>query len=186
VRCRVRVIPSRSRQHAVCAASILTCQSTYSRSQAIRGPAEFLARPFRRSDAPTNLPRFAILKESVFRVVSSSLLSLLLLATLMWGGCISCPQFFMTPNAEKSCCDQAGKCKRQSEQSPIEKECQRMPLEPPSIGGMHHTLAVVALPTPVPEFASEPPVTLGVMYSEALPLEYSPPDVQVLNSTFLI
>ena len=52
-------------------------------------------------------------ESSVLRAVSSSFLSLLLLVTLMWGGCISCPQFFMVPKAEKSCCDEAGKCKRQ-------------------------------------------------------------------------
>ena len=119
------------------------------------------------------------------RAVSSSFLSLLLLVTLMWGGCISCPQFFMVPKAEKSCCDEAGKCKRQKD-APVEKECQRMPLEPPSMGGGHHTVAVATLPTPAPEVLPLPVVTADFMHRELLPLEHSPPDLQVLNATFLI
>lgn len=124
-------------------------------------------------------------ERSVLRAITSSFLSLLLLVTLMWGGCISCPQFFMVPNAEKSCCDEAGKCKRQSDEAPQEKECQRMPLEPPSISGAHHTL-VAALPTPLPELVPVSLVTADFMDLGLLPVEHSPPDIQVLNATFLI
>ena len=38
-----------------------------------------------------------------------------MVATLLWGGCISCPQFFMFPSAEKaekSCCQKNGQCER--------------------------------------------------------------------------
>jgi hypothetical protein len=127
----------------------------------------------------------AILKLSVVRAVYSSFLSLLLLVTLMWGGCISCPQFFMVPKAEKSCCDNAGKCKRQKD-SPVQKECQRMPLEPPSIGGAHHTVAVAILPATALEVLPLPVVVAHSTHWEPLPLDHSPPDLQVLNATFLI
>jgi hypothetical protein len=125
-------------------------------------------------------------ERSVLRAFYSSCLSVLLLVTLMWGGCISCPQFFMMPKAEKSCCDDAGKCKRQSDKVPVEKECQRMPLEPPSIGGAHHAAAVAVLPTHAPEVLALAIVTAESMHRELVPLEHSPPDLQVLNSTFLI
>lgn len=122
---------------------------------------------------------------SVLRAVSTSFLSLLLLVTLMWGGCISCPQFFMAPKTEKSCCDETGKCKRQKE-SPVQKECQRMPLEPPSIGGSHHAVAIATLPRAVLEVLPLPVIVSDRTQRELLPLEHSPPDLQVLNVTFLI
>ena len=61
-----------------------------------------------------------------------------------------------------------------------------MPLEPPSIGGAHHTVAVATLPTAVLEVLPLPIVTADSMHRELLPLEHSPPDIQVLNATFLI
>ena len=105
----------------------------------------------------------------------------------MWGGCISCPQFFMMPTAEKkSCCDEAGKCKRQSEKAPVQKDCQRMPLEPPS-AGTHTAVVVPALPTPVLELVAEPVLAADFMVDRGLlPVEHSPPDIQLLNATFLI
>ena len=105
----------------------------------------------------------------------------------MWGGCISCPQFFMMPSAEKkSCCDEAGKCKRQSEKAPVQKDCQRMPLEPPSGGDSHQTAVVALLPTPLPDLVVEPVVTTDFIDRGLLPTEHSPPDIQLLNATFLI
>lgn len=38
------------------------------------------------------------------------LFSLLLTATLLWGGCVVCPQFFQAPLASNSCCDPSGHC----------------------------------------------------------------------------
>jgi|SRR5688500_9659728 hypothetical protein len=122
---------------------------------------------------------------SVLRAIFNSFVSLLVLATLMWGGCISCPEFFMATNAEKGCCDEAGKCKRQKE-SPVQKECQRMPLEPPSMGGAHHAVAVAALPTTVLEVLPLPIVVADSKHRELLPVEHSPPDLHILNVTFLI
>jgi hypothetical protein len=53
-------------------------------------------------------------------------LSLLVTVRLFWGGCISCPQFFMFPTekADKSCCNKAGKCERPDKTAP-ENECKR-------------------------------------------------------------
>ena len=125
-------------------------------------------------------------ESSVLRAVSSSFLSLLLLVTLMWGGCISCPQFFMVPKAEKSCCDEAGKCKRQSERL----------LSKRSVSGCrlsrHQSVArIIRLPLrpfrPSPRSACRSRSSLAdFSIGSYLPLEHSPPDLQVLNATFLI
>ena len=131
------------------------------------------------------------------RAVSNSALSLLMTATFMWGGCISCPQFFMFPTkakAEKSCCKKDGQCNRSTEKpsttdAPAEeapaKECQRMPLETrsDSLGGVHaitvELSTAVVVVSPAVLSAPEP-------YRETLVLDHSPPDLNVLHSTFLI
>ena len=61
-----------------------------------------------------------------------------------------------------------------------------MPLEPPSMGDSHQTAVVALLPTPLPELVAEPLVTADFMDRGLLPLEHSPPDIQLLNATFLI
>jgi hypothetical protein len=64
-----------------------------------------------------------MLKAAVFKAFSSSVLSLLMIVTLLWGGCISCPQFFMFPSkTEKSCCQKNGQCERPGKTAPV-KEC---------------------------------------------------------------
>jgi hypothetical protein len=60
----------------------------------------------------------------MFRRSANLLLSLLLAATLLWGGCVACPQFFQAPIAKKSCCDPSGRCKRTKTDPPQQKPCQ--------------------------------------------------------------
>lgn len=55
----------------------------------------------------------------VIRTLFNLLLSALMIATLLWGGCVSCPQFFMFPTAKKDCC-KAGHCERPKSQ-PVSK-----------------------------------------------------------------
>jgi len=56
-------------------------------------------------------------------------MSLLLVAALLWGGCVACPQFFQTPLAKKSCCDPAGHCRGTKTDSSQQKPCQFQQLE---------------------------------------------------------
>ena len=116
------------------------------------------------------------------------MLSLLMVATLLWGGCISCPQFFMFPTAEKaekSCCQKNGQCERPAKTAPA-KECKRMPLEPQGFASAHADLAVV------PVIASAVVLPPLLDYSSAAPRpeapisDHSPPDLNVLHSTFVI
>ncbi|HZQ53249.1 MAG TPA: hypothetical protein VFB14_13685 [Bryobacteraceae bacterium] len=61
----------------------------------------------------------------MLRRAANLLLSLLLVATLLWGGCIVCPQFFQSPVVKKSCCDPTGHCKRtKTDPSQQQKLCQ--------------------------------------------------------------
>lgn len=117
----------------------------------------------------------------MLRSVYSSVLSLLLVVTLFWGGCVSCPQFFMFPKADKSCCNKAGQCERPTKNA-VAKECKRMPLESQAFASMDVSLA--ALP------ASMEPVAIAALVSTRhrdLPdPHYSPPDLTVLNSAFVI
>lgn len=103
----------------------------------------------------------------------------------MWGGCISCPQFFMFPTVEKSCCKKSGQCERPAKTAPV-KECKRMPLESQGFASAHAELAAAVMTTgdflPVLVIAL-PPVAI---YTETPQVEHSPPDLNVLNSTFLI
>ena len=43
----------------------------------------------------------------------------MMVLTLVWGGCISCPQFFMFPKVEKSCCNKSGQCERPEKKAPV-------------------------------------------------------------------
>lgn len=117
------------------------------------------------------------------------MLSLLMVATLLWGGCISCPQFFMFPTAdkaEKSCCQKNGQCERPTKTAPS-KECKRIALEPQTFASAHAPLAVVE------DVVPNNMVVLPVLNSSSTELhpeapisDHSPPDLNVLNSTFII
>jgi hypothetical protein len=48
----------------------------------------------------------------MFWRVANLLMSLVLVATLLWGGgCVACAQCFRVPRAKNTCCDPAGHCK---------------------------------------------------------------------------
>src|SRR5262245_29195253 len=124
---------------------------------------------------------------AVFKALSSTLLSLLMIVTLLWGGCISCPQFFMFPTAkaEKSCCQKNGQCERPTKSAPA-KDCKRLPLEPQGFASAHLELAAAAdvLDTIIvlPQFDA----TSLAYHHEITASEHSPPDLNILHATFLI
>ena len=121
----------------------------------------------------------------MLRAISSSALSVLVTITLFWGGCISCPQFFMFPTAEKSCCNKAGKCERPEKAAP-EKECKRMPLEVQGFAFAHAHLAAAVITTDTLPLAPILHSPGAGMTFETAAVEHSPPDLTVLHSTFLI
>lgn len=70
-----------------------------------------------------------ILNSSMFRRAANLLLSVLLVATLLWGGCVACPQFFQSPITKKSCCTPTGQCKNTKSNSSQQKSCQFQQVE---------------------------------------------------------
>jgi hypothetical protein len=123
---------------------------------------------------------------SVLRAVANAILSLLVVATFMWGGCVSCEQYFMFPGKHQSCCNQAGQCERPGKNSPkpAKQDCNRLPLQ------RGEKLHALPLPSIVPAIvALFPPPALSPLAHlaavEVLP-DSSPPDLQSLHATFLI
>lgn len=118
------------------------------------------------------------------RAFASSLLALLLLTTLVWGGCMSCEQYFMIGGA-KSCCSQDGHCKTKqppAKQSPA-RECTQIAFDHHKSIDHHIEFPLIAA------FVRTVPLAVieSVERSHGVKLiEPSPPDLQVLHSTFLI
>jgi hypothetical protein len=120
----------------------------------------------------------------VRRAFANSLLSLLMLATLVWGGCISCDEYFMWPGA-KSCCSPNGHCKTKktpTKQAP-RRECTQIAFDHHKTIDHHIALPVVGAVEMVVPFRSVESVERWQLVSLVEP---SPPDLQVLHSTFLI
>jgi hypothetical protein len=123
----------------------------------------------------------------VLRRIANSVLSLMVVATFMWGGCVSCEQYFMFPGKHQPCCNKSGQCERPGKTSTKseKRECNRLPLDR---GGNAHA---VPLPAILPESSTHgiqqfsPPALFRVIAFEVL-LDPSPPNLQALNATFLI
>lgn len=117
------------------------------------------------------------------RVVANLLLSLLLLATLTRGGCISCEQYFMWPGA-KGCCTPNGRCKRKTPRhSQTVQSCEQIAFDHHKSMDFHVDLAVAHVA------ACDAPVQTGelsIARSHPRWVAPSPPDLQILHSTFLI
>jgi hypothetical protein len=119
----------------------------------------------------------------VRRTLASSLLSLLLLTTLVWGGCISCEQYFMWPWA-KSCCAPDGHCKTKTPtQKNSGRECNQIAFDHQKSVDLHIDLPVVAIVAFDLPLSTVEPVAA---WRGTTAVEPSPPDLQVLHSTFLI
>jgi hypothetical protein len=120
----------------------------------------------------------------VRRAFASSLLSLLLIATLFWGGCISCEQYFMWPGA-KGCCAPDGHCKTKkapTKQDPA-RECKQIAFDHQK--SMDHHIDLPAIAAVAVELPIRTVETVEHWHGTN-PIEPSPPDLQILHSTFLI
>jgi hypothetical protein len=117
----------------------------------------------------------------LLRAISNFLLSLLMVATLLWGGCVSCSRFFMVAAAKSDCCNK-GQCDRPTNTTG-KKDCNRMPLG--LQGAPHVDAGFIAIAVGGVVEAAERPARQAMTRAAAL-LEHSPPDLTVLLSTFLI
>jgi hypothetical protein len=118
------------------------------------------------------------------RVLSSSFLTVLVLAALLWGNCLSCPQMLLGFSAQvpaHGCCQHSGK-------QPVtsHEKCT-------SLGLQHFVKADAAQKVhppaaqPVPLPAAEPALSVPSFEPDSsIAYLHSPPDLQVLHSTFRI
>ena len=113
------------------------------------------------------------------------MLSLLMLITMLRGGCVSCEQIFMVGSDATKCCAPDGHCKRRSEptKSDISKECKQLAVEHSNF--LEHSFA----PPPIGLFALVMAESMDEQSGFAWVFdsgEPSPPDFQALHSTFPI
>jgi hypothetical protein len=120
---------------------------------------------------------------SLLRALSSSLLSLLLVTTLVWGGCISCEQYFMFGQSH-GCCNPDGHCKRKA---PVKngsgRECNQIAFDHQKGLDLHFDLPVIAVGRIALPARN---IELLPRWHDPLLIDPSPPDLQLLHSTFLI
>jgi hypothetical protein len=115
------------------------------------------------------------------------LLSVLLIATLLWGGCVACPQFFQAPTAKKSCCDPAGHCKGKRTDPSQQKPCQFQQLEVQQKAKPPAPLVAVVHPVlPSPAGLLQLRQLIRFAEKELGSLPESPHRKQALLATFLI
>src|SRR5271165_1428700 len=120
------------------------------------------------------------------RTLANIGLTLLMGVTLLWGGCLSCPQYVMFPSSPGGCCNPDGHCKQVPAHSPASRDCNIQP---------------IALATATSDIAAHPvlpiaivPATLrtadasvhGASLLEFRPSPASPLDLSLLHSVFRI
>ena len=120
------------------------------------------------------------------RTLANVGLCLVLLATLLWGGCLSCSQYFMFPGSGGGCCDPSGHCGHVPK-PPAPNDCHIQPLTVTKT--FTATVDLASLPV------SAVPVTIAVIVDadttgaralgSVLP-QASPPDLCLIHSVFRI
>jgi hypothetical protein len=107
-----------------------------------------------------------------------------LLTTLVWGGCISCERYF-TLGSSHGCCTPDGHCKRNApaQKGSSGRECKQIAFNKQKGIEIHFDLPAVF----VDRLAfSLPGFQTLLQWSDTVPPDSSPPDLQVLNSIFLV
>ena len=122
----------------------------------------------------------------MLRKIASSGLALILTVTLLWGGCLSCAQYFMFPSiSAKTCCMPSGHCKGTPVAVPSSQgECR--------IQALALTKAPAVPSNPVPSLAVSPLRIDPLIASAQVNFQIrslnqaSPPDLCLLLSVFRI
>jgi hypothetical protein len=110
-------------------------------------------------------------------------MSLVLAATLIWGGCISCEQYFMF-GTSKACCNPDGRCKTKAPvQNQAGRECKQIAFDHQKGIDLHFDLPVSMIGAIEISILSD---DSSVPWRETDLVDPSPPDRQALHSVFLI
>ena len=132
-------------------------------------------------DAKVKAERSA-LRQAAIRYVMSALMTI----TLVWGGCLSCSQYFVSPM--KACCDPHGSCNRKPGTPKSTRECNLQPAVPASAkapeAAIQVSLASAILPSELAQFATSN--RRHADFSTALSEPGSPPDLNLLHSVLRI
>src|SRR5882672_1627916 len=99
-----------------------------------------------------------------------------MIATLLWGGCVSCSQFFMFPGSQKGCCDKAGQCEKRPGSSAPKIDYKRLPLALQRLGDAHADLPPSSSMNAAVEIARTPALAFLFAASDVRRVEHSPPD----------
>jgi hypothetical protein len=116
-------------------------------------------------------------------------MAILLTATMLWGGCLSCAQYFMFPSlSAKTCCTPSGHCRDKTPQPSSGKECLIQSAAPSktlsSASDASVLLSWTALPALAPASNMTPHFEAASTAGRAS--NASPPDLCLLHSTFRI
>jgi hypothetical protein len=120
----------------------------------------------------------------VLRTLANIGLSLLLVVTLLWGGCLSCSQYFMFANSRTGCCNPTHCGKTPT--TPASKDCHIQPLaltKTYAASGQPSLRAVAAPALPVEADLASAFSTQPLAF---VPLQASPPNLCLLHSVFRI
>jgi hypothetical protein len=121
----------------------------------------------------------------LMRTLANLGLSLVLVVTLLWGGCLSCSQYFMFPSSHAGCCNPTGHCGK-TPQTPA-KDCHIQPFAlTKTFSGTtaQSALPVVALPVTIA--AANQASAFGTRLLAFFSPQPSPPDLCLLHSVFRI
>jgi len=122
--------------------------------------------------------------------VTSACLAVFLLGSMLWGRCACCPPVVAAQGPVHDCCrrTESGHCGKPGPGQPAPKQCPHQTLALESYAKVELDLADLLAPlakvTLMPELLLESRIPLR-SGSEPL-LIHAPPDVYLLNSTFLI
>jgi hypothetical protein len=126
-----------------------------------------------------------VARSLLMRTLANLGLSLVLVVTLAWGGCVSCSQYFMFASSRAGCCHPSGHCGKVPT-TPASKDCHIQPL---ALTKTDRTPGQPSLPTvaaaAVPVAAEQASVLPGRPLA-FVPLQASPPDLCTLHSVFRI
>jgi hypothetical protein len=121
------------------------------------------------------------------RTLANTGLSVLLLITLLWGGCVSCSTYFMFPGSPAGCCNPSGHCKK-TPQAPLAKNCTIQPMALAKVSGNpseRPELPMVGVTPLMPAVMPQAKALIARTESFFLP-QTSPPDLNLLHSVLLI
>jgi hypothetical protein len=140
--------------------------------------------PFGPADANIEAEKSA-LRQAVIRYVMAALVTV----TLIWGGCLSCSQYFVSPiKTAKACCDPHGGCKEKPGSPKSTRECNIQPAVLAKVkvlnAALQFSLISAALPAQPGQFITQSRRPADFRF--ALTDRGSPPDLTLLHCVFRI